>query len=163
MKNVIACCTLMLVAALSTSCVYDPPKDVPTVTLNVKADSLSVTLHVCQGGRWAQTGALANSEERPIARKTLFSHPVNEYGVALPANQEVKLDFIGFGGPAGFNKELICNNTIQLHTGLGDKYQADMDDISSQFCSVRISRVLSDGSLEVVRGIQKITKEDCHT
>ena len=162
MKKVIACSILMVFAALSTSCVYDPPKNVPTVTLNVKADSLSVTLHVCQGGRWMATGAIANSEERPIEHKTLFVHPVNAYSVVLPANQDVKLDFIGFGGPAGFNKELICDNTIQLHTGLDGTYQADMNDISSQFCSVRISRVLNDGSLEHVRGIHKIAKDDCH-
>jgi hypothetical protein len=163
MSKVIAGCILMGFAALSTSCVYDPPKNVPTVTLNVKADSLSVTLHVCQGGRWAATGAIANSEVRPIEHKTLFVHPINEYSVVLPANQDVKLDFIGFGGPAGFNKELICDNTIQVHTGPGGRYQADMNDISSQFCSVRISHVLNDGSLDPVRGIQRIAKDDCHT
>jgi len=163
MKKVVACCIVLIAVVLFTSCDYDPPKTGSTVTLNVKADSLSVTLHVCQGGRWAATGTIANSKERPVEHKTLFAHPVSEYSVVLPVNQNVKLDFIGFGGSAGFNKELFCDNTIELHTSLGSRYQADMNDVSHQFCSVRISRVLEDGTLDVVRGIQKIGKEDCHS
>src|SRR5690348_9641643 len=40
MNKVIAGGILVGFTVLSTSCVYDPPKNVPTVTLNVKADSL---------------------------------------------------------------------------------------------------------------------------
>ena len=139
--------SLLCVFVLS-SCVYSPPKGIPTVPFTLRALSASGTAKVCSEGSWVPLGTLAVT---PAEHKNeLIKWDGEEFSNNLPAGTQVLLKFTAFGGPAGYGEENFCDVVVMLPTQDGNAYRADLKNLGYA-CQVKIFAIDNAGIERPVR------------